>query len=269
MKSALLAFTFAVVLIPGTNGHLVTKERDDAQSWNGKKAAVVITYDDALDVHLDNAIPILDSAGFKATFYLTAAAPGCKNRLNDWKKAAAHGHELGNHTLFHPCDASKPGRSWVTPLNDLHKYTTQQITRESEMTNIFLESLDGKKERTFAYTCGDTETADGSFIDAIKGQFVALRGVRSVLSKMETVDLNNVDCYPVDLSNQDQLITWAEQAKKENAMLVILFHGVGGGHNINVDLKKHHEFVRYLKKNEKDFWVTTMVDAAQYIRSKK
>src|SRR5262245_11750473 len=92
--------------------------------WQGKKAAIVLTYDDALDVHLDKAIPALDSLGFKGAFYLSAAFPGSKNRISDWKKAAMKGHELGNHTLFHPCDGSKPGRSWVSPQNDLSKYTT-------------------------------------------------------------------------------------------------------------------------------------------------
>jgi sialate O-acetylesterase len=268
MKIVFLAFALSMMFQSG-NPVPESYADDRALRWNGKQAAIVITYDDALDVHLDNAIPILDSVGFKGSFYLTAAAPGCKNRLNDWKKAAANGHELGNHTLYHPCDATKPGRSWVSPLNDLNKYTTTQIVRESEMTNVFLESLDGRKERTFAYTCGDTGTAEGSFIEAIKGQFVALRGVKSALNKMETVDLTNIDCFPVDLGNQDQLITWAEKARAENAMLVLLFHGVGGGHNINVDLKNHHEFVRYLKKNERDFWVTTMVDAARYINDRR
>lgn len=35
----------------------------------GKLAAVVLTYDDALSSQLDVAIPQLDSAGFKGTFF--------------------------------------------------------------------------------------------------------------------------------------------------------------------------------------------------------
>ena len=232
--------------------------------WHGRKAAVVLTYDDALDVHLDNVIPALDSLGLKATFYLSAAFPGSKNRIDDWKRIAKNSHELGNHTLFHPCDASKPGRSWVSPQNDLSNYTTEAIVREIEMTNIFLESLDGNKERTFAYTCGDTETGDGPFIDAIRKQFVAMRGVRPRLNKIETLDLTNLDCYAVDDSNAGQLISWAEKAREENALLIILFHGVGGGHSLNIDLKRHNAFLSYLKNNEDDYWVTTLLDASKH-----
>jgi len=232
--------------------------------WHGKKAAVVLTYDDALDVHLDHAIPALDSLGFKGSFYLSAYFPGSKNRIQDWRKAAANGHELANHTLFHPCDASKPGRSWVTPQNDLSKYTTDRIVKEIEMTNIFLESLDGKKERTFAYTCGDTETGEGSFIDKIKSQFVSMRGVQSRINKLETLDLTNLDCVAVDNSNAYQLVPWAEKAKEEHGLMVVLFHGVGGGHSINTDRKKHNDFLKYLKSHPDDFWVTTLLEASKH-----
>ena len=234
--------------------------------WHGKKATVVLTYDDAFDVHLDNLIPALDKHGYKGTFYLPAAFPGLKNRIGDWRKAAIDGHEMGNHTLYHPCDASKPGRSWVDPQNDLSKYTTAGILREVEMTNIFLETLDGKTERTFAYTCGDTETGEGSFIEAVSPMFVALRGVKGELNYAASIDLKNVNCFVVDDSNADQMQAWAEQAKKENALLVVLFHGVGGGHNINVDLEKHNQFLQYLKENEGDFWVTTMLEAAKNVK---
>src|SRR5690606_16817264 len=56
--------------------------------WYGKEAAVVLTYDDALDVHLDNVIPALDARGFRGSFYLSAASPGSKNRIADWRRAA-------------------------------------------------------------------------------------------------------------------------------------------------------------------------------------
>jgi sialate O-acetylesterase len=38
---------------------------------DNKKAAVVFTYDDGLDCHLDVAVPQLDEFGFKGTFYCT------------------------------------------------------------------------------------------------------------------------------------------------------------------------------------------------------
>lgn len=231
--------------------------------WFGKKAAVVLTYDDALDGHLDRVIPALNERGFKGSFYLSAAFPGSTNRIADWKRAAREGHELGNHTLFHPC-ASGPGREWVSPSNDLKRYTTDEIVREVNTTNAFLEALDGKKERTFAYTCGDTETGEGSFIEAIRDQFISMRGTSPRLNLVDSMDLANLNCFVVDNNNADQLIAWADQARKENALLIVLFHGVGGGHPINVDLDKHNKFLDYLKEHAGDFWVTTQLDATKH-----
>ena len=73
------------------------------KAWHGKKSAVVLTYDDAIDQHLDNAVPVLDSLGLKATFYITAFSNSMQTRLDDWRKLAEKGYELGNHTLYHPC----------------------------------------------------------------------------------------------------------------------------------------------------------------------
>src|SRR5512139_2870934 len=79
-------------------------------TWNGKQCAVVLTYDDGLNVHLTNVIPALDSFGFKGTFYI------CEHDLNaqisGWRKAAGKGQELANHTIWHAC-AGGPGRDFV------------------------------------------------------------------------------------------------------------------------------------------------------------
>ena len=249
-KEGLLASPFEAVLF------------DKNQLWQGKKATVVLTYDDALEVHLDNAMPALEENGFKGTFYLSAAHPGSQNRIEDWKKAAIRGHELGNHTLYHPCRGE--GRSWVSEVNDLDKYSTEQIVREIEMTNIFLQSLDGKTKRTFAYTCGDMSTGDGSFVDAIKDKFVSLRGVEGEINKVGDMDMTNLYCVGADGKTADQMIEWAEKAKQENGMLVLLYHGVGGGHNLSADLEEHNNFLKYLKENQKDFWVTTMLEASEH-----
>ena len=79
-------------------------------TWQGKKCVVVLTYDDALNVHLTNAIPALDSAGLKGTFYISDYFGGLNSQIPKWRTAAAKGHELANHTLFHPFTGGRPGR---------------------------------------------------------------------------------------------------------------------------------------------------------------
>jgi hypothetical protein len=50
-----------------------------------------------------------------------------------------------------------------------------------------------------------------------------------------------------------------------NSLLVILFHGVGGGNSLNVSLPAHREFLQYLKKNEKDIWIAPMIEVADFV----
>src|SRR3982750_348589 len=71
-------------------------------AWpQGKVAALALTYDDALHSHLDIAIPQLDAAGFKGKFFLDGdITPADMLR---WRKVQARGHDLGNHSVFHPC----------------------------------------------------------------------------------------------------------------------------------------------------------------------
>ena len=234
--------------------------------WKGKKCAVVLTYDDALNQHLDNAIPVLDSLSLKATFYVTAFSQSMQTRLNDWKKLAVNGHELGNHTLYHPCIGGK-GREWVSPDYDMNNYTVRRMVDETRMTNLFLQALDGKTKRTFAFTCGDMKIGDSSFINAMKKDFLAARAVRAQMHKINEIDLYNVDCYMVNGETAEQMIEWVKKASETNSLLVILFHGVGGGNALNVSIEAHRGFLQYLKKNEKDLWIAPMLEVAEHIKS--
>lgn len=230
-----------------------------------KKAAVVLTYDDAIDQHLDNAIPVLDSLGFKASFYITGFSSSVQKRMNEWKVLPKRGHELGNHTLYHPCIGG-PGREWVSPEYDMSKYTLRRMLDEIRMNNLFLEALDGKRERTFAFTCGDMTIADSPFIQHLSGDFIAARAVRAEMHPISEVNLYNVDCYYVNGQTAAQLMEWVDKAIATKSLLVLLFHGVGGGNSLNVDAAEHSRFLHLLKQKKKEVWVAPMVDVARYIK---
>lgn len=234
------------------------------QPWRGKRAAVVITYDDAINEQIENAAPVLDSLGLKATFYITGFSTSVQSRLEAWKQLAATGHELGNHTLFHPCTGGA-GREWVSRQTDLRNYDVKQMENEIRMTSLFLQALDGKIKRTFAFTCGDMKIGDSLFMNGMKSDFVAARAVRDQMHKIEEVDLYNVDCYVVNNHRFEQMKEWVDQAIESRSLLVILFHGVGGGHGLDVSLDAHRKLLRYIRQKEKDIYCSTMIDVAEYI----
>ena len=237
--------------------------------WNGKSAAVVLTYDDALNVHLDNVIPALDKRGLHGTFYVTLSSEAFRTRMHDWQAAAAEGHELGNHTLFHPCRGDLPDRDWVSPDYDLERYSVQRMVDEIVLTNAILQELDGRKERTFAYTCGDTTAGGKSFVHEIMPLFPAARGVQDTYSTLENIDLTDVNAYGVNGDTGEHLVALAEQAAADKELIVYLFHGVGGDHDLNVSLEAHTELLDYLQAHRKDIWIATMDEVAKFVRSQR
>jgi peptidoglycan-N-acetylglucosamine deacetylase len=256
MKTIFSAFALLITIVATAQ---------TATTWNGKSCAVVLTYDDAIDIDLDHVVPALDSQKLKGTFYLIGSSGMVNTRMAEWRAAAKKGHELANHTLFHPC-AGGLGRGFVTPETDLNYYTVKRVTGEMRMTNTFLKAIDGKTERTFAYPCGDTKIGDTSYINGMKDEFVAARGTQAGLQKINEVNLYDVRCYTINGQGADYMINLVKQAMDSHTLLVFLFHGVGGGHSLNVDGAAHSQLLHYLKQNEKSIWIAPMLEVAKFIK---
>jgi sialate O-acetylesterase len=108
---------------------------------------------------------------------------------------------------------------------------------------------------------------DSSFINAMKNDFIAARAVRNEMHKINEVDLYNVDCYMVNNHSYEQMKEWVDKAMQTNSLLVILFHGVGGGNGLDVSLSAHRDLLKYIKANEKDIWIAPMVEVVEYIKT--
>ncbi len=237
--------------------------------WNHKKCAVVLSYDDGLNIDLTNVIPALDSVGLKGTFYISDYFNGLNAQIFKWRAAAAEGHELGNHTIWHPCDGSLPGRSFVKPDYDLNNYDVRRMENEILAMNNILKAIDGKSKRTFAYPCGDIKIHDSSYLDPLKNDFVAARGVKAEMLPIDKIDLYNVDCYTMNGQSADEMIALVKEAMATHTLLVFLFHGVGGEHSLNVSLEAHSRLLHFLKQNQKDIWIAPMIEVAGYIKTRQ
>ncbi len=230
---------------------------------NGAKAAVVFTYDDGLDGHLDVAVRQLDEFGFKGTFYCTGNSPSLYNRMEDWRAIAQNGHELGNHTLFHPCDGNL--NDWVKPEYDLNNYSVEQMLAELQTANTLLKAIDGKTERTFAYTCANYIAGGKDFTDEIQHLFLGARGGSQLPETMKAYDIYNTPSTMVDSPSTEELIAIVEAAKKNGTIAVFMFHSVGGGY-LNVGADEHRALLQYIKKHENEFYSDTFLEVIKYIR---
>ena len=109
---------------------------------DGRRAAVSLTYDDGLDSQLANVAPALDALGLKATFFITEE--NMDARLTDWVALGKDGHEIGDHTVTHPCK--------------LRGYSEARFQSEEIVPmEAYLDAHFGPaKDRAYAYPCGFT-----------------------------------------------------------------------------------------------------------------
>ena len=75
--------------------------------------------------------------------------------------------------------------------------------------------------------------------------------------------------YAVNGQSGDELITLVKEAEKKGGLLVFLFHGVGGGHNLNVSLPAHSQLLHYLKQRKTDIWIAPMLEVAEFIKAEQ
>jgi len=263
MKNAKVWLTILLAITP------LPLAGQDSGPWKGKKYAVVLTYDDALNVHLDKVIPALDSLGLKGTFYLSGFFPSFRARARDWSAVAQKGHELGNHTLYHPCEGRASGREWVPPDYDLNSYTVRRMVDEITMANTLLEAIDQRTQRTFAYPCGDKKAGDSSYVSDVMRLFPGARGVQGKLQTTHDIDLYDVGSYMINGQSGEELIRLVEEAKAGSALVVFLFHGVGGEHSLNVSLEAHRKLLGYLHEHERDVWVAPLVEVCEFVRKSR
>jgi sialate O-acetylesterase len=234
-------------------------------AWpNGKTAAVSLTYDDGLDAHLAHVIPLLDSKGIKATFFIASfpgvdkdwalpnATDALSTRQQAWVAAAGSGHEIGGHTVNHPCvTAVNPGQSPGFRLDT--DYTLPRIQGELDDSLVRIGRLGATTPFTFAYPCysdaigvgastGQMVTVLGQqmpqgqvFTSEVNTRFFASRGSTEGIANPATLDLHSVAHVVAGPRTTNeaaptlaQLTAIVDMAIAQHAWVVFLMHGVAG-----------------------------------------
>jgi peptidoglycan/xylan/chitin deacetylase (PgdA/CDA1 family) len=248
----------------------LARAADAPFAWpHGEKAAVSLAYDDAIDSQLDNAIPALDRFGLKGSFYLTLANPSLTARLDEWRAAAAHGHELGNHTLFHLCSGKAAGHEWVTPELDLDTLSAARMVAQVRLANTMLHAIDGRSERTFTVPCGDVKAQDANYVELVKSAFVAVKlGDDGLVPDMATLDASAVGVTAPEGLTGAQLIALVQRAAQRGTMMNLTFHGIGGDY-IATSKQAHEELLAYLAAHRDVYWTDTFMNIMKYVKAQQ
>lgn len=261
----------ALVILCGNT--LATESRPantTAFSWpNGAKAAVSLAYDDALPSQLDTAIPQLNAAGLKGSFYLPLSADTIPSRLADWRAAATQGHELGNHSLFHQCAKSLPNRDWVSPDRDLDQTPASRLVSEIRLGNAFLQAIDGKTQRTFTAPCTDQLAAGKPYLPLLTQDFVAMKTtVGDVVADMQRLNIHAVPVIAPSEVTGAQLINWVKAAGEKGTMVNFTFHGIGGDH-LQISATAHAELLQFLAAHKDEYWTDTFLNLMLHVKAQQ
>lgn len=238
---------------------------------DGAKAAICLTYDDGLDCNLDYAIPQLDSYGLKGTFFCTGNSKSLYMRMNEWRTIAKNGHELGNHTLFHPCLRTRSDGTifeWVRPEYDLGGYTFPQFMNELATANTLLKAIDGQESRTYGYTCSDCTAGGIAFTDSLKSLFAAARSDGPIPETMQGYNIYKAPSWGLIDKSAEEMIEYVNKAREKGTIAIFMFHSVGGGY-LNIAADQHKKLLEYISRNRKDFYCATFKEVMSYIKNYK
>ena len=235
-------------------------------TWpQGKVAAIVLTYDDALGSQLDIALPQLDDAGLKGTFFLDGdITPADMLR---WRKVQRSGHELGNHSLFHPCPrAMLPDRKNYLTEN----YDVDRMLGEIAAMNNVLFGIDGASRRTYSVPCSQMLVGGANYTDALRKsglvKYARTGGdqFKSVVADFNELDLFQVPSWgPVDKPDGAALIAYAARVRDARGLGVLQFHGVGGDY-LEVSGQAHQQLIEWLRKHP-EIWSARFDEVMDYV----
>lgn len=229
-------------------------------AWpDGRQAAILLTYDDAISASdLDVAGPQLDRARLKGTFFLMGKSVRAAD-VPRWRALAASGHELGNHTVNHPC---RRGTYDMPGQYNSESYSVGVLLTEIGVMNTLLTALDGKPQHAFATPCGHTTVGGEDYIGPLKASGLAtfIRDASAMPAFAEGPRI--MENGFVGTSGAD-MIAWVKQVESAGALGVVVFHGVGGDY-LSVTAEAHQQLVDYLAAQRSRIWTAPYSEAMSY-----
>ena len=243
----------------------VSSAQESAFIWpHGKKMAISLSFDDARASQVDAGTALLDTYKVKATFYVQP--PTVKNRLEGWKKAVASGHEIGNHSITHPCS----GNFLWSRNNALEDYSLKQMRTQLETANKQIEELLGVKPEVFAYPCGQTFVGRGkntqSYIPIVADIFLSGRGwLAESPNDPSYCDMAQLTGIEMDGKDFDEILPLLESAKKAGQWVVLAGHEMGDNGTQTTRLAMLKKLIEYAQDPANEIWIAPVGTVAKYV----
>jgi len=246
----------------------VLERREDFYWPEGKRAAISLTFDDARISQVDNGLPILDEYGAKATFYVSIRS--LEERTDAWKRAAANGHEIGNHSLTHPCSGNFP----FARKRALEDYTLYMMRNEMKEAGNIIEQVTGVRPVSFAYPCGQKFVGRGrnvkSYVPLVAEEFLSGRGWMDEWANDPTFcDMAQLMGVELDGKDFEQLKELIDRTRENGGWLIFCGHEIGKQGRQTTRSSTLKTICEYAQDPANGLWLDTVQTVARYISKQR
>ncbi len=235
------------------------------------RAAVSLSFDDTRLSQADVGLPILDRHGVRATFYLSPYL--AIQRRDVWRQALSRGHELGNHTMTHPCSRNF---AWVrNSRNPLESYDLDRMDAELAEANAWIEREFGIVPQTYAYPCGEMIVGEGtaakSYSPLVAKRFLAGRGYRNECCNAPAYcDLSRLMAFGSDATTFAHLRAMIRSAAESGGWVILASHEVSDSPRPQaIRTGVLDRLCAYLTSPESGVWVDTVATVAAYVAARR
>lgn len=270
---AILSFAAFLAVLGGASTGLsrrspIAADSNSTKSFQwpaGKRAAVSLSFDDGRLSQVDTGLALLRKHDVKVTFFLIGSQ--IEERLEGWRQAVAGGHEIGNHSMTHPCTGSYE----FSRRNALEDYTRQAIDKQLDDANAEITRLLGAKPRTFAYPCGQKFFGRGgktkSYVPAVAKRFLVGRGyLDEAANDPAFTDLAQALGTPFDDMGFEQMVKLTEQATEQGRWIIFVGHEIGKRGFQVTDANALEAFCDYAKDPAHGIWLGTVGEIGTYVQ---
>ena len=260
------ALTLGGVELLAQNASRANQQPVRPSQWpEGKRMALSLSFDDGRVSQVDTGLALFRKHGIKVTFFLQGNQ--VEKRLDGWRQAVADGHEIGNHSMTHPCT----GNYEFSRHNALEDYTLQMMDKQLEATNAQISRLLGVQPKTFAYPCGQKFVGRGwrtkSYVPLIAKRFLVGRGyLDEAANDPEFCDLAQALGTPFDDIDFEQMLKPIEQAANQGRWIIFVGHEIGERGYQVTDTKALDALCDYAKDPANGIWLGTVAEIGAYIR---
>jgi peptidoglycan/xylan/chitin deacetylase (PgdA/CDA1 family) len=234
----------------------------------GKRAAVSLSFDDARTSQIDTGLALLKDENVKVTFFVTSG--NLDKRLAGWKQAVADGHEIGNHTMTHPCT----GNYAFSFGNALENYDLRKMAHELDGANGEIHQLLGVTPRTYAYPCGQKFVGRGlderSYVPLVAERFIVGRGyLDESANNPAFCDLARAMGTVFDDTDFATMKKHVDDAALEGRWVIFVGHEIGERHFQTTDITALKELCEYLKNPANGIWLGTVEEIGTFIQKQR